>query len=129
VVQALDAVKSEMDTMLTLNEMLRQEIQHSQSIIQSMAIKISQYENTATNMAELSKAGWDLHDEKPSPLLQSELAITESSVSTPQLSVVKKRTGRKPSGSAKGIKQAAGKRSQKPRPLLLNTETDALTYT
>lgn len=108
--QELDCVKSELDTILTLNEMLRQEVEHGQHIIESMAIKISQYENTATNMAESSMGGWGHHDEtlsaeKPSPFLQSELAIPESSATmireSSQLLVAKKRPCKRSSGSEK----------------------------
>jgi hypothetical protein len=43
-------MKAEMEAMLMFNEMLRQEIEHNESIIESMATKISTYENAAESV-------------------------------------------------------------------------------
>jgi hypothetical protein len=56
--QELRQVRSEMEEMLTFNEMLRQEIEHCQNIIESMATKISKYESAASNVIESLKESW-----------------------------------------------------------------------
>jgi hypothetical protein len=42
----------------SFNEMLRQEIEHYQNIIESMATKISKYESAASNVIESLKESW-----------------------------------------------------------------------
>jgi hypothetical protein len=73
VFQELSKVKSEMDAMLTFNEMLRQEIEHSQNIIESMATKLCKYESAANNAIESLKDSWrgTEHDEAPEPTRSS----------------------------------------------------------
>ena len=51
-----DKLSSDMDAMLTYNEMLRQEIEHLQKIIESMATTLATQENEAQSLVE-STAG------------------------------------------------------------------------
>lgn len=149
--QELRKVKSEIEAMFTFNEMLRQEIEHGQNIIESMATKISNYESTASKVIESLKGSWggteqdealrfpesrselrspsyytlaDVPSPSPQPKSEPGSPGSPSINELPQSPLTKQKSQKRPAGSEQDVQQRKVKKPRRSRATSRAQEAD-----